>query len=312
MTSSEVRIRDRVDELASETSGYFSTNSKSFSFAARLFPSEVSKDVTAVYAFCRFTDDLVDDRHGVPVAEIKADLAEWLRLARQAHAGNPTGLALLDGPMATARRLGIPFNYADDLVRGVGMDIEPRTYGTLEQLEVYTHRVAGVVGQWLTELFGVRDPDVLASAAQLGNAMQLTNILRDVGEDFRMGRIYLPLAYLDAHGVSREWLDDAASGRTLITTAYAELLERVMEIADRRYSVALAAVPALPSYAQRAVVVAAQIYRAIQAQIRRNGYDNLTRRAVVSGFGKKWRAVGALASLPVLRLRHRKRRRVES
>lgn len=311
MSIAENRIRRLADGPASKATEYFSSQSKSFSYAARLFPADLAKEVTAVYAFCRFTDDLVDTRPSTSASQIEEDLVAWTELARSAHAGETTGIAVLDISMHSAGRRSIPFRYAEELIRGVAMDVEPRLYHTLDELWVYTHRVAGVVGQWLTQLFGISDPEILEAAAWMGHAMQLTNIVRDVGDDLRMGRIYLPRELMVAHGVEPGWLEEAAAGRTGITAEYADLLEEAMALADARYRAARSGVPALPREAQQAVVVAASVYRAIHGRVRRNHYDNLTRRAVVPKFEKRWRAAGALAALPVLRYRHRKAGRAQ-
>ena len=129
-----------------------------------------------VYAFCRVTDDLVDGG----AADAKALLDEWMGLAGRAYAGNGTGLALLNRVMEEAASARVPFTYAAELGEGMRMDLRRERYETLTDLRVYTHRVASVVGLWITELAGVRTPRVLARAGEMGHAMQLTNILRDV------------------------------------------------------------------------------------------------------------------------------------
>ena len=174
---------DPVDILAA--------NSRSFRFAARFLPADDARRIAEVYAFCRHTDDLVDKAQGASPKELEERLDRWEGLARLAHAGVTTGLPLVDLPIGRMGRAGIPFRYAEELLRGMRMDIRPRRYRTLADLEVYAHRAAGVVGQWLAEMAGVRHPWALERAADLGRAMQITNILRDVGEDWA-GRGGLP------------------------------------------------------------------------------------------------------------------------
>ena len=288
-------IVQRSDLLArlpqlSETREFFARNSRSFSFAARFFPPEERRLVSLVYAFCRFTDDLVDGASNDDAARTRALLELWRSEARTAYGGAHTDIPLLDALMPETARRGVPFRYADELINGVAMDLTVRNYDNLEELETYTYRVASVVGQWLTELFGVHERDVLEHAAMLGHAMQLTNILRDVGEDYRNGRVYLPQDLLRRHGVV---LDEVVGGGG-ITDGYRALVDEVMHVAEARYDSALRAVPALPRGMSLAVSAAAAIYRGIHDEIRRNGYDNITTRAVTSTQRKTWLALKAL------------------
>ncbi len=261
---------------------YFARNSRSFSFAARLFPEPEARLVSGVYAFCRFTDDLVDDAPGVAVPELRRRLDAWAAMVREAHRLERTGVPLLDEVMGETRGRGVSSLYAQELIRGVAMDLEPREFPDLAALQLYSYRVASVVGLWLTELFGTHDPWVLRRAEAMGHAMQLTNILRDVGEDLRRGRLYLPLDHLTRHGITRSQLEDAVHGGADVPTTYPALMEELMGVAEKEYEAAAAAIPALPSFFQRPVAVAGRVYRGIHREIRRNDYDNLGRRAVTS------------------------------
>ncbi len=278
-----------------EWGAYFGRHSKSFRFASLLFPAAARADVEGVYAFCRFTDDLVDEAE-VPVTEARARLEAWRGLARAAYDGAAVSIPLLDSVMMQMRESGTPFHYADDLLTGVGMDLEPADCSTLAELEVYTYRVASVVGGWVTELFGGHEPELLTRAYALGHAMQLTNILRDVGEDWRRGRLYLPLALMRRHGVTRGQVADvAATGR--VDQAWIDLTEELMAVADRHYASAFEAIPALPRFYGRPVAVAARVYQGIHEEIRRNGYDNGTQRAYTSLRRKVILGAGGLWSL---------------
>ena len=185
------RIRERVP-AAGEWRGYMARNSRSFSFAARFFPAEAGERVARVYAWCRVTDDLVDRAEGEGEAALDAVLDEWVELSRRAWDGGATGLELLDRTMGEMASAAVPFSYAAELVEGMRMDLRRESYPTLDRLRVYTHRVAGVVGLWITELSGVRDQATLRRAAALGHAMQLTNILRDVGRTGARGASTCP------------------------------------------------------------------------------------------------------------------------
>jgi phytoene synthase len=154
-----------------------------------------------------------------------------------------------------------------------------------------------VVGLWLTELAGVRDSAVLSRAAALGHAMQLTNILRDVGEDARAGRIYLPADKMKQYGLTPELLEQMMVGAAPVSAHYAVLIEELLRVAERDYDFAFEAIPELPRSFQRSVAVAAYVYRGIHSEIRRRSYDNLTQRAVTSPTKKMVLATHALWNL---------------
>ncbi|HSJ09410.1 MAG TPA: squalene/phytoene synthase family protein, partial [Longimicrobiales bacterium] len=268
-------------ERATATARFFAGNSRSFSFAARLFPAEFRERTARVYAFCRITDDLADADDGATPGQRMARLDLWLRLSRMAYDGGTSLLSLVDDVMRDAARSGVPFAYVEELVEGMRMDVRAQAYATLDELRLYSHRVAGVVGQWLTRLCGVSDERTLEHAARLGHALQLTNILRDVGEDFARGRVYLPADLMAAYGVGVEDLQRFADGAP-VSDDYVQLMERLMTEADRDYAFALAALPALPPQFRRAIAVAARVYHGIHGALRDNGYDNFRARAVTT------------------------------
>ena len=162
------------------------------------------------------------------------------------------------------------------------MDLTHLRYRSLDELRVYSYRVASVVGGWLTELFGVRDPWVLDRAFALGHAMQLTNILRDVGEDLQMGRLYLPEDMMAQHGVDRTLLEAKAENGSPAFPGYRRLLSDLMAEAEADYEKAFEGIPSLPPFFRAPVAVAANVYRGIHREILRNGYDNLAHRASTS------------------------------
>lgn len=285
-------LRSRVP-AATDVVAYFGLNSKSFRFASRLFPPQELKLVADVYAWCRVTDDLVDRPRGADPEEL---LGEWMTFSRLAYDGYPSGMALVDRVMSEMSSRGIPFTYASELAEGMRMDLRRVRYATLPELRTYTYRVASVVGLWLTELSGIRDSRVLARAAALGHAMQLTNILRDVGEDARAGRVYLPADRMTRHGVTPRMLSLPAGSP--VSSGYAALIEELLQVAERDYAIAIKGIPDLPAGFQKPVAVAAHVYRGIHAEIRRQSYDNITRRAVTS-FGSKAR----LATMALWELR---------
>lgn len=273
-------IEERV-KPAGDLQAFFAVNSRSFSFAAGLFPAGFRERVRGLYAFCRVTDDLADSDDGWTVADRLARLDLWERLARSAYDGALTGIAILDDVMLQASRAGVPFTYVEELIEGMRMDLRGQRYATLDELRTYSYRVAGVVGQWMTRMCGVHDDITLTRAAQLGHAMQLTNILRDVGDDLRAGRLYLPAQVLRRFGITEQRLRQAVDGHGQ-PPGYARLLEHLMQVADHDYGSALQAVAALPRQVRPAIVVAAHVYRGIHDAIRSNGYDNFNLRARAS------------------------------
>ncbi|MBR9990340.1 MAG: squalene/phytoene synthase family protein, partial [Gemmatimonadetes bacterium] len=304
-----------------ELQAFFAENSRTFSFAARAFPAEFRARVAGVYAFCRITDDIADDaiaravnagtdtfphnnRDGTISVESRTDLLDlWCELARASHAGTEAGLPLLDRVMREAALAAVPFPYVEELIEGMRMDLRGQRYPSLPALRVYSYRVAGVIGQWLTRMCGVHDAAVLARAADLGHAMQLTNIVRDVGEDLNAGRVYLPADMLADAGLDEQHLHAFAAGEP-VTQAYRALLEDLMAAADAHYAAALSAAHALPKFFRRAIVVAAHVYRGIHDEVRANGYDNFNRRAHTTTPRKIVLAVQALrAANPVTPVR---------
>ncbi|HEX9109370.1 MAG TPA: phytoene/squalene synthase family protein, partial [Longimicrobiales bacterium] len=294
-TSPESAARGVVLPDVGDWERYLAEHARSFHFAARLFPAERRRAVAGVYAWCRYTDELVDGSP-LPRAELEARLDAWLALSRRAYAGERAGHDLADRVMGQMREAGVPFRYAEDLIDGMRMDVRGEVYETLPDLFRYTYRVASVVGLWLCELFGIRDPWMLERAAALGHGMQLTNIARDVGEDLRRGGVYLPAAWLAAHDLTRGELERMAEAGT-VDERYRALVTRLLEAADEQYRLAAPAIAHLPGFFRRPVAVAAAVYRGIHDTIRANGYDTLSRRAYTTlpqklrlGTGGLWRA----------------------
>ena len=258
--------------------------SRSFALASRLLPRRVRNPATAFYAFCRVADDLVDE--GDPSRGL-----EQLRCRLEdVYAGRR-----LDDPIDRALAMvvsnaAVPRAVLDGLVEGFAWDAHGRRYPDLGHLHEYGVRVASTVGVVMTLLMERRDPAALARACDLGAAMQLTNIARDVGEDARRGRIYLPLDRLRAAGVDHEaWLAQptALPGVRVVTL---ELLDE----ADRLYQRAAAGIGVLPADCRRAIRAAAWIYRDIGRVLRQRGGDGVTGRARVGAARKVWLVLRAM------------------
>ncbi|MEJ1159247.1 phytoene/squalene synthase family protein [Prosthecomicrobium sp. N25] len=264
------------------------TGSRSFFTASLLLPARIREPASALYAFCRLADDAVDLS-----ADPAAGLAGLQGRLAAAYEGRPEDHPVDRAFAGVVRRFDIPRALPEALFEGFAWDAEGRRYETLEDLEGYAVRVAGTVGMMMSVLMGRRAPEVLARACDLGAAMQLTNIARDVGEDARAGRIYLPLAWLRSEGI-----DPAGFlARPEPSPALARILEGLLAAADRLYATGAAGIGRLPAGCRPAIRAAALIYAEIGREIRRNGLDSITRRAVVGGRRKALLAARAIAPI---------------
>ncbi len=261
------------------------TGSLSFYMASQLLPAAVRDGAFAIYAFCRMSDDLIDcDRSGPD------GLAVLHQRLDAAYAGAPWESVIDRCFAATLRSAGIPRAYPEALLEGFAWDIEGRRHATLADVRAYAARVAGSVGAMMAVLMGARTPLAIARASDLGTAMQLTNIARDVGEDAREGRLYLPEDRLRDDGLSPgNWLADPVP-HPAIDRAVALLLAE----ADRLYARGLSGLACLPLRCRPAILAAGSIYREIGSLIASNAVDPVTRRAVVPGARKLQLAAAAL------------------
>jgi phytoene synthase len=252
--------------------------SRSFSWAAKLLPEQVGAPATALYAFCRRADDLIDMATGSRAAALDALHGQLDRV----YAGAPRQVPEERLLAAVVQRHRIPRALLDALLEGFAWDAGGRRYRSLSELHAYSARVAGSVGALMTLLMGVRTHAVLARACDLGVAMQLTNIARDVGEDARAGRVYLPLDWMGEAGIDvDDWLR-----APVFTAALGAVIERVLAAADELYVRSAAGVAALPARCRPGIHAAQLLYAEIGADLRRNGLDSLSRRAYVSGTRK--------------------------
>jgi 15-cis-phytoene synthase len=252
----------------------------SFYYSFLFLPQERRRAITALYAFCREVDDVVDECSDAEVARMK--LAWWRNeLAAAFHGApqHPVARALAE----IAPRYNLSEARLNEIVDGMEMDLRHNRYADFEALKLYCHRVASVVGLLSAEIFGYQDRGTLEYAANLGMAFQLTNIIRDVGEDARRDRIYLPLDEIACHGVG---VPDILQARQ--TDSFRRLMEFQIERALGYYRSAFDKLPAIDRRAQRAGIIMAAIYQATLDEIRRDGCRVLTQRITLTPVRKLW------------------------
>jgi len=247
--------------------------SYSFHAASKLLPARVRDPALALYAFCRIADDAVDLSGQKPAAVL--DLGERLDAV---YAGRPRDAAPDRAFAAIVEDFDMPRALPEALLEGLAWDGMGRRYATLSDLRTYSARVASAVGAMMCVLMGVRDRDALARACDLGVAMQLTNIARDVGEDAREGRLYLPTEWLADAGIDA----DAFLENPQMSPKLARLTRRLLVEARRLYDRSEAGISALPLSARPGIFAARHIYAAIGSVIRQNRHDNITLRARTS------------------------------
>jgi phytoene synthase len=256
------------------------THSRSFALATRLLPPDKRRAVRALYAFCRTTDDLVD----CPAADAGA-LDGW---RRRALSPAPPAADLIATAWADTRwRYRIPSGYAEQLIDGVARDLHQRRYSTFAELTTYAYGVAATVGLMSMHIIGFAGPEAIPYAIKLGVALQLTNILRDVGEDWRAGRLYLPTEELAAYGLAEAGV---AAGR--VDARWRAFMRFQIARNRRLYAEAWPGIALLNPDGRMAIAAAATLYRAILDDIEAHDYDVFTRRAHVSAWGKLRRLPG--------------------
>jgi phytoene synthase len=252
----------------------------SFYYSFLFLPPERRRAITALYAFCREVDDVVDEGLDLQVAATK--LAWWRNELANFAAGkaqHPVTQAL--SPFRTLFQ--IDETRLNEIIDGMEMDLRQTRYLDWPALEVYCHRVAGVVGLLAAGIFGYRDARTLEYARNLGIAFQLTNIIRDVGEDARKNRVYLPVEDLQRFGVPAADILNAKQ-----SPAFRSLMEFEAERARGFYRKAFDALPAADRRAQRPGLIMAAIYRALLEEIEREGFQVLNQRTSLTPLRKFW------------------------
>ncbi len=249
--------------------------SKGFYFSTLFLPPSKRQAMWAIYNFCRYTDDLVDKNPETPL-QVRKCLDHWEQELQQTFAGKTSKRPQLIAWSHTVSTYSIPLEPHLELFEGVRMDLVKSRYATFDELRLYCYRVASTVGLLASAIIGYSDPVALDYAVELGIAMQLTNILRDVGEDLQNGRIYLPLEELARFGYSEEELKQGT-----INEAFLKLMQFQIARARAYFARALPGIEFLDKDCRLAIYVAAEQYSRILNRIEQNNYDVFNRRAFV-------------------------------
>ena len=251
-------------------------HSKSFHFASGLLPEEKRSAVRALYAFCRTVDDIVDESQD---DERETRLDYWREMV--ADGSFPDEDLVAAAWADTIARYHIPRHYALQLIDGVHRDITQSRYQTFGELATYCYGVASTVGLMSMHIVGFRNNEAIPYAIKLGVALQMTNILRDVGEDFQNGRLYLPREELAFYGIREQ---DIADG--VVTENWRQFMKFQIERTRQLYDESWQGVKLLDREGQLAIGAASVFYRGILDEIEKNDYDVFTLRANLSTIGK--------------------------
>ncbi len=277
---------DSSVRLAVASRQALAAGSKSFNLASRFMGAGQRTDAATLYAFCRMVDDAADDAPSAELAENSlADIEDQLW-------GRRPATEFMGYFLEVAQRRQVDLRHAQNLIEGVRTDLGSVRIADDRELLRYCYQVASTVGLMMCGVVGVRDEDALPFAVDLGLAMQLTNICRDVREDAGLGRVYLPAARLRRVGLTQ---DELLGGR-VDRAALASVVDDLIQLADAYYASADAGLRYIPFGPRLAITVASRVYRSIGHKLRRRGADAWAGRTVVGRWGKAWVAAGAVAS----------------
>lgn len=276
-------------------------HAKSFFFASAVLFGQRRKAAFALYAFCRSVDDLVDASQSshsmleVALERVRSFIDEIYTQPAASVFEDLMPYEVISAFRDTVYRFQIPAQPFHDLVLGMQMDLTQNRYQTWNELDLYCYRVAGTVGLMMAPVLGCSDPRAHVAASDLGKAMQLTNILRDIREDFERGRIYLPQDELEAFGVSESTISEHR-----VDEAFKNLMRAQIDRARQLYRRGAAGISALSGFGSQSMVrVMSSVYGAILSSIEHNDFDVFRSRAAVP-FGRKLQlAAKAIAFKPV-------------
>ena len=257
----------------------------SFTSSFRFLTPERRHAMTALYAYCREVDDVVDECSDANVA--RTTLNWWRNEVAAIYGGKPTH-PVCQALIPVVQRFNLPQEHLQEIIDGMEMDLDQPRYADFKSLQLYCYRVASVVGLLSAEIFGYTDRETQKYAHDLGIAFQLTNIIRDVGEDARRNRIYLPLDEMQQFGVSANDILNAHE-----TEGFHKLMAFQIERARRYYQQAFAHLPAADRKAQRAGLIMAEVYQAVLNEVERSGCHVLKERVSLTPTYKLWLAIKA-------------------
>ena len=252
----------------------------SFYYSFLLLPGKQRRAIAALYAFCREVDDVVDECHDPQIAATK--LACWRLELDRLYTGQP-GHPVTQALLPVLAEFSLPKEQLLEIIDGMEMDLQQSRYLDFKALSLYCYRVASVVGLLAAEIFGYQDRRTQKYAHDLGMAFQLTNIIRDVGEDARMGRVYLPIDELQRFEVP---VADILNAR--YSDNFRRLMEFQIERAEHYYTQAMAELPVADRRTQRSGLIMAAIYRTLLDEIKRDGCQVLNQRTSLTPIRKLW------------------------
>ena len=255
--------------------------SKSFYFSAQMLPGEKRWATFALYGFCRHCDNLIDTPRQRTETEILREIQHLTEELQVAYNTGESQDPVIRAFILVAKAYDIPIAYPLDLLNGVAMDVQQVRYKTFDELSLFCYRVAAVVGLMMTHVLGYKDDRAFGYAKQLGIAMQLTNILRDIKEDKEMGRLYIPESDLGAFGVTAQDIFDEK-----MTPQLRALMKFQVERANQYYTEAVPGIALLKTESQYAIYSAARIYRGILRKIEDRDYNPFLSRVFVSSTQK--------------------------
>ena len=256
------------------------SSGSSFYYSFMFLPANRRRAITALYAYCREVDDVVDECQDPQIAATK--LAWWRTELDRLYAGRPEH-PVTQALLPVLAEFNLPQEQLLEIIDGMEMDLQQSRYLDFTALSLYCYRVASVVGLLAAEIFGFQERGTQKYAHDLGMAFQLTNIIRDVGEDARRGRVYLPLDELKRFNVP---LADILN--STYSDNFRKLMEFQIERAEQYYAQAMSQLPAADRKTQRPGLVMAAIYRAVLDEIKRDGCQVLSQRTSLTPIRKLW------------------------
>jgi len=279
---------DQQNILTSEhAEELFATHGKTFHFAARFFPTTYRSAVVTLYAFFRTLDDLVDERgKNWQAEEVHQELEMWREWFRKGSSGRAPREPLGSAVARLLQQHQVPTIFFEDFLDGLIWDLGPQEFADFRALHRYCYQVAGTVGLAMAHVLDVRSEQALATAKHLGIAMQLTNILRDVGGDLAIGRIYLPQDELARAGSSSEHLYQLFQAQEGPDERFRELMSEQIKRARRYYAEGLHGTWLLARDCRLPILLAGRLYQRILTEIEHRDYDVLRGRAMTNLFTK--------------------------